>query len=614
MDSISPALIVAIVFALFVVIIVARSVRIIPQAHAGIIERLGRYNRTLDPGLHVLVPFIDTLKPLVDLREQVVTFPPQPVITQDNVTISIDTVLYFQVTDPFARDLRGRRPDPRGRAADDHHAAQRDRLAHARGGADQPRQDQRRPAHRARRGHRALGHPRQPHRAQVDRSAGLHPGGDGEADARRARQARRDPLRPRARSRPPSSPPRASGRRRSCAPRPTRSRRSCARRATSRPPILRATGEAEAIRQLFQSIHAGDPTPDLLAYKYLEALPKLAEGQSDEADDDPERRHAGARRRRGHGQRLPARAGRRGRAGDDQRRRRPTATATALPPARRRRELDPVTAGAIAPSGPRAEGVRWDLSRIVEDADAARALLDDSLEACDAFAERYRGRVGELDGPGLAAALDELAAHLQRPRPRRLVRRPAPRRRRQRRRGARPRGGGGAGLGARQQRAALLRARLDLARGRHRPAAARRAGGGARPPPPADDAPLPAAPAAGGRGADAGGAQPGRLVGVAEPVRADRRQRARALRRRGGPARPHGRRAARLRPPPGAPAAAGRAADALRGARAVDADPGALLRQPRRRPAGRWTACATTRTRWRRATSTTSSSRRRSRR
>jgi oligoendopeptidase F len=68
-----------------------------------------------------------------------------------------------------------------------------------------------------------------------------------------------------------------------------------------------------------------------------------------------------------------------------------------------------VTAGAIAPSGPRAEGVRWDLSRIVEDADAARALLDDTLEACDAFAERYRGRIGELDGPGLAAALDELA-------------------------------------------------------------------------------------------------------------------------------------------------------------------------------------------------------------
>ena len=103
MDSISPALIVAIVFALFVVIIVARSVRIIPQARAAVVERLGRYVRTATPGLTILVPFIDTLKPLVDLREQVVTFPPQPVITSDNLVVSIDTVLYFRVVDPVRR-------------------------------------------------------------------------------------------------------------------------------------------------------------------------------------------------------------------------------------------------------------------------------------------------------------------------------------------------------------------------------------------------------------------------------------------------------------------------------------------------------------------------------
>ena len=75
--------------------------RIVPQASAGIVERLGRYQRTLDPGLHFLVPFVDRLRPLVDMREQVVAFPPQPVITQDNVTISIDTVFYFTVTDAF---------------------------------------------------------------------------------------------------------------------------------------------------------------------------------------------------------------------------------------------------------------------------------------------------------------------------------------------------------------------------------------------------------------------------------------------------------------------------------------------------------------------------------
>jgi regulator of protease activity HflC (stomatin/prohibitin superfamily) len=87
-------------FTLFVLVTLVRSVRIVPQARAGIVERLGRYQRTLDPGLTVVVPFIDRVLPLVDLREQVVSFPPQPVITQDNLVVSIDTVIYYQVTDP----------------------------------------------------------------------------------------------------------------------------------------------------------------------------------------------------------------------------------------------------------------------------------------------------------------------------------------------------------------------------------------------------------------------------------------------------------------------------------------------------------------------------------
>jgi regulator of protease activity HflC (stomatin/prohibitin superfamily) len=77
-------------------------VRIVPQARAGVVERLGRYARTLDPGLTLIVPFIDRVKPLIDLREQVVTFPPQPVITEDNLVVGIDTVIYFTVTDPKA--------------------------------------------------------------------------------------------------------------------------------------------------------------------------------------------------------------------------------------------------------------------------------------------------------------------------------------------------------------------------------------------------------------------------------------------------------------------------------------------------------------------------------
>src|SRR3954471_4472183 len=94
--------IVGLVIAVFVVVVIFRASRIIPQARAGIIERLGRYQRTLQPGLALLVPFVDRLKPLVDLREQVVSFPPQPVITEDNLTVNIDTVIYFQVNEPKA--------------------------------------------------------------------------------------------------------------------------------------------------------------------------------------------------------------------------------------------------------------------------------------------------------------------------------------------------------------------------------------------------------------------------------------------------------------------------------------------------------------------------------
>jgi regulator of protease activity HflC (stomatin/prohibitin superfamily) len=92
-------LIVLIVVAVFLIFVAARTVRIIPQARAGIVERLGRYQRTLNPGLTILVPFMDRLKPLIDLREQVVAFQPQPVITEDNLVVQIDTVLYFTVTD-----------------------------------------------------------------------------------------------------------------------------------------------------------------------------------------------------------------------------------------------------------------------------------------------------------------------------------------------------------------------------------------------------------------------------------------------------------------------------------------------------------------------------------
>ncbi len=92
----------AAVVVIFVVVVLFRAIRIIPQARAGVVERLGRYHKTLSPGLNLVVPLVDRVRPLIDMREQVVSFPPQPVITEDNLVVSIDTVVYFQVTDARA--------------------------------------------------------------------------------------------------------------------------------------------------------------------------------------------------------------------------------------------------------------------------------------------------------------------------------------------------------------------------------------------------------------------------------------------------------------------------------------------------------------------------------
>ena len=93
MNLIFPLLLIVAVVAFF-----ARAIRIIPQARAGVVERLGRYNKTLEAGLNLVIPFVDRVRPLIDLRERVVSFPPQPVITSDNLVVQIDTVVYYQVT------------------------------------------------------------------------------------------------------------------------------------------------------------------------------------------------------------------------------------------------------------------------------------------------------------------------------------------------------------------------------------------------------------------------------------------------------------------------------------------------------------------------------------
>jgi regulator of protease activity HflC (stomatin/prohibitin superfamily) len=97
-------IIIAAVFVALIAVFAVKTVRIVPQARARNVERLGRYRKTLEPGMNVIIPFIDRVKPLIDLREQVVSFLGQPVITEDNLVVKIDTVLFFQVTDPRAAD------------------------------------------------------------------------------------------------------------------------------------------------------------------------------------------------------------------------------------------------------------------------------------------------------------------------------------------------------------------------------------------------------------------------------------------------------------------------------------------------------------------------------
>ncbi len=101
MDGLA-VLVLLVLLVLFGVALLAKTIRIVPQARAGIVERFGKYKGTLPAGLNVVVPFVDKVRYMIDLREQVVSFPPQPVITEDNLVVSIDTVIYFQVTDPVA--------------------------------------------------------------------------------------------------------------------------------------------------------------------------------------------------------------------------------------------------------------------------------------------------------------------------------------------------------------------------------------------------------------------------------------------------------------------------------------------------------------------------------
>jgi regulator of protease activity HflC (stomatin/prohibitin superfamily) len=264
--EISAALIVTILVVLLVVFTVVRAVRIVPQARARNVERLGRYTKTLQPGLNFVIPFVDRVYSAIDLREQVVSFRPQPVITEDNLVVEIDTVLYFQVTDPRAaayeianylqaveqltvttlrnvvgsmdlemtltsRDtinsqLRGVLDDATGRWGIRVNRVEIKAI-------DPPKtiKDAMEKQMRAERDKRAaiLGAEGQ-RQSQI-----LTAEGDKQSAVLRAEGNR-----------------------------------------TAR--ILKAEGEAKAIEAVFQAVHRNDPDPKLLAYQYLQTLPQLAQG------------------------------------------------------------------------------------------------------------------------------------------------------------------------------------------------------------------------------------------------------------------------------------------------------------------------------------------------
>jgi regulator of protease activity HflC (stomatin/prohibitin superfamily) len=262
------SLVVALLVLIIVLVTLARTVRIIPQARAGIVERLGRYQRTLNPGLSILVPFVDKLLPLIDLREQVVSFPPQPVITEDNLVVGIDTVLYFQVTEPKAatyeisnyihgveqltvttlRNVVGNLNLEEALTSRDHINAQ------LRGVLDEAT---------GKWGIRV-------NRVEIKAIEPPPSIRDSMEKQMRAERDRRAAILT------------AEGVKQSQILTAEGEKQSAILKAEgdAQARVLRADGEAKAIQQVFEAIHTGDPDPKLLAYQYLQTLPQIAQGNA----------------------------------------------------------------------------------------------------------------------------------------------------------------------------------------------------------------------------------------------------------------------------------------------------------------------------------------------
>jgi regulator of protease activity HflC (stomatin/prohibitin superfamily) len=267
------------VLAVFVIVVLARTIRIVPQARAGIVERFGKYRATLSPGLNIITPFVDRVRYVIDQREQVVSFPPQNVITEDNLTVAVDTVIYFQVTDPVAatyeianyisaveqltmttlrnivggmdleQTLTSREEINRGLAAVLDEATGKWGIKVNRveiKGIDPPPsiKDAMEKQMRADRDKRAAILTAEGQR----QSAILTADGNKQAAVLTAEGAREAQI-----------------------------LRAQADRESA---ILRAQGEGQAIQTVFQAIHDGRPDQALLAYQYLQMMPKIAEGDA----------------------------------------------------------------------------------------------------------------------------------------------------------------------------------------------------------------------------------------------------------------------------------------------------------------------------------------------
>jgi regulator of protease activity HflC (stomatin/prohibitin superfamily) len=268
MDGSVVTLVVVALLIVFAIVVAVRTVRIVPQQTAQIVERLGSFSRTLDDGMHFLVPFVDKVRANIDLREQVVTFPPQPVITSDNLVVSIDTVIYSTVTDArsavyeIANFIQGIEQltvttlrNVIGSLDLEQTLTSRDQInAQLRGVLDQET---------GRWGIRV-------NRVELKAIDPPHSIQDSMEKQMRAERDRRAAIL------------NAEGVKQSAILSAEGEKQSQILRAegSAQARILEAQGQARAIQQVFGAIHRGKPTQRLLAYQYLQVLPQLARGDS----------------------------------------------------------------------------------------------------------------------------------------------------------------------------------------------------------------------------------------------------------------------------------------------------------------------------------------------